>query len=68
MNYDHEILAVLTRAGEKGLKLQYIARHVYNACNSMFTPLDYKAQAILGTVLLVVYLCFCYFTGIFKKN
>ena len=42
MNYDHEILAVLTRAGEKGLKLQYIARHVYNACNSMFTPLDYK--------------------------
>ena len=35
---------------------------------SIFTPLDYKAQAILGTVLLVVYLCFCYFTGIFKNN
>lgn len=35
---------------------------------SIFTPLDYKAQAILGTVLFVVYLGFCYFTGIFKKN
>ena len=42
MNYDHEILAVLTQAGEKGLKLEHIVRHVYNACNSMFTPLNYK--------------------------
>ena len=42
MNYDYEILAVLTMAGEKGLKLEHIARHVYNTCNSMFTPLNYK--------------------------
>jgi len=42
MNYDHEIHAVLTQAGEKGLKLEHIVRHVYNACNSMFTPLNYK--------------------------
>ena len=42
MNYDREILAVLTQAGEKGLKLEHIVRHVYNACNSMFTPLNYK--------------------------
>lgn len=35
---------------------------------SIFTPLDYKAQAILGTVLFVVYLVFCYFAGLFKKN
>lgn len=35
---------------------------------SIFTPLDYKAQAILGTVLFVVYLGFCYFAGLFKKN
>ena len=35
---------------------------------SIFTPLDYKAQAILGTVLFVVYLGFCYFTGLFKKD
>ena len=27
MNYDHEILAVLTQAGEKGLKLEHIVRH-----------------------------------------
>lgn len=42
MNYDREILAVLTQAGEKGLKLEHIVRHVYNACNSMFTPMNYK--------------------------
>jgi hypothetical protein len=42
MNYDREILAVLTQAGEQGLKLEHIVRHVYNACNSMFTPLNYK--------------------------
>ena len=35
---------------------------------SIFTPLDYKAQAILGTVLFVVYLSFCYFAGLFKKD
>ncbi len=35
---------------------------------SIFTPLDYKAQAILGTVLFVVYLGFCYFAGLFKKD
>ena len=28
MNYDREILAVLTQAGEKGLKLEHIVRHV----------------------------------------
>lgn len=35
---------------------------------SIFTPLDYKARAILGVVLFVVYLGFCYFTGVFKKD
>ena len=35
---------------------------------SIFTPLDYKARAILGVVLFVVYLGVCYFTGVFKKN
>lgn len=35
---------------------------------SIFTPLDYKTRAILGVVLFIVYLGFCYFTGIFKKN
>ena len=42
MNFDQEILKVLTLRGERGLKTEKIARHVYNACNSMFTPLDYK--------------------------
>ncbi len=39
--YDKEILAVLAEAGEAGLKLEKIARHVYNACNSIFSPIDY---------------------------
>ena len=42
MSYDQEILRTLTLAGEKGLKMEKIARHVFNACNSMFNPLDYK--------------------------
>lgn len=29
-------------AGSNGLKMEKIARHVYNACNSFFIPLDYK--------------------------
>ena len=42
MNLDTEILRILTLAGDKGLKTEKIARHVFNACNSMFAPLDYK--------------------------
>ena len=42
MTYDTEILRILTLAGKKGLKAEKIARHVFNSCNSMFSPLDYK--------------------------
>lgn len=35
---------------------------------SIFTPLDYKSRAILGVVLFIVYLGFCYFAGLFKKD
>ena len=42
MNFDQEILRILTMAGTAGLKTEKVARHVYNACNTMFTPLDYK--------------------------
>ena len=42
MNYDQEILRTLTLAGDKGLKAEKIARHVFNACNSMFNPLNFK--------------------------
>lgn len=42
MNYDQEILRTLTLAGDGGLKAEKIARHVFNACNSMFNPLNYK--------------------------
>ena len=43
MNFEQEILRVLTLAGDNGLKVEKIARHVFNACNSMFNPLDYKS-------------------------
>lgn len=42
MDLDKEIIRTLVRAGEKGLKSEKIALHVYNACNSMFTPLNYR--------------------------
>lgn len=42
MKLDQEIFNVLLAAGTKGLKVEKIARHVYNACNSIFTPLNYK--------------------------
>ncbi|MBQ8047853.1 MAG: hypothetical protein IJ196_08015 [Prevotella sp.] len=36
MNYDQEILGILAEAGEKGLSVQKISMHVFNACNSLF--------------------------------
>lgn len=42
MNLDQEILNVLVEAGTKGLKIEKIARHVYNSCNSIFNPLSYE--------------------------
>ena len=42
MDYDYEIIRVLTEAGDKGLKVDKISRHVFNACNSMFAPADYE--------------------------
>ena len=42
MKLDQEIFNVLLSAGAKGLKVEKIARHVYNSCNSIFTPLNYK--------------------------
>ena len=42
MNLDQEIFKVLMAAGAQGLKLEKVARHVYNSCNSIFTPLSYK--------------------------
>ncbi|MDD6552224.1 MAG: hypothetical protein PUF37_01380 [Prevotellaceae bacterium] len=40
--YEREILRVLEEAGKKGLKAGKIAHHVFNACNSMFEPVDFK--------------------------
>lgn len=36
MQYDKEIFKVLVEAGEEGLSVRKITRHVFNASNSMF--------------------------------
>jgi len=41
MNYDKEIIRVLTEAGDKGLQVQKIARHVFNASNSFFNEVNF---------------------------
>lgn len=42
MNYDREIIRVLSEASSEGLSVQKIARHVFNACNSLFYILDFE--------------------------
>ena len=39
--YDKAILRVLAEAGEEGLSVQKISRHVHNACNTFFDVLSY---------------------------
>lgn len=41
-DFEKEVFCILTQAGNKGLKTEHIARHVFNSFNSMFHPLDYK--------------------------
>ncbi len=41
-DFEKEVYCILTQAGNKGLKTEHIARHVFNSFNSMFQPLDYK--------------------------
>ncbi len=36
MNYDREILLILTEAGDDGLSVQKITRHVFNNHNNFF--------------------------------
>lgn len=41
MNYDREILYVLSEAGVKGLSVRKIARHVFNKCNNFFDNVSF---------------------------
>ena len=42
MNYDQQILKILTEVGERGISVQTIAKHVYNMnCTFFFQP-DYE--------------------------
>ena len=40
LNYDQEILRILTFAGLEGLHVSKISKHVFNALNSFFLPLN----------------------------
>ncbi|MCI6161178.1 MAG: hypothetical protein PUH24_02985 [Prevotellaceae bacterium] len=42
MDYDKDIIEVLVEAGEAGLSVQKIARHVYNASNTFFNTVRYE--------------------------
>ncbi len=52
-NLEKEIFRVLTLAGKKGLKTDRIARHVFNSCNSMFSPLDYREVHVYVSQFLI---------------
>ncbi len=51
--YDREIFKVLSEAGEQGLKTEKIAHHVFNACNSIFNPVDYSSLHVYVTHFLI---------------
>lgn len=42
MNYEKEILFILTQVGERGIAVHALAKHVYNSCNTLFAQADYK--------------------------
>ena len=42
MRYEKEIVDVLAKAGNNGLSVKKIARHVFNASNSFFEVLDFS--------------------------
>lgn len=42
MTYDQQILQVLTEAGERGIGVQAIARHVYNMNCTFFVQPDFE--------------------------
>lgn len=41
MTYQQQILEILTEAGERGISVQAISRHVYNANCTFFTQPDF---------------------------
>ncbi|MCD8289959.1 MAG: hypothetical protein LUC91_00470 [Prevotella sp.] len=42
MEYEKEIIYVLSEAGKKGLSIKKIARHIYNNNNSLFDELSFE--------------------------
>ena len=42
MTYDKQILQILTEAGDNGISVQAIAKHVYNMNRTFFTTPDYE--------------------------
>lgn len=52
MDYQRQLVAILTEAGEKGLSLSKIARHVYNSSCTLFeSPSFDKVYADLALFL-----------------
>lgn len=52
MKYEREILAILTEAGNNGLSVGKIARHVFNANNNIFEPITFdEVREVVGRYL-----------------
>lgn len=52
-DFDEKILLFLKEAGEDGLSVPKLARHVFNASNSFFETLDFKeVHSYVGKYLL----------------
>ncbi len=41
MNYEHAVMEILFEAGERGLPVSKIARHVHHRVNSLFEQVSY---------------------------
>ncbi len=41
-DYTTQIVRVLFEAGEKGIRIRMLARHVFNAVNSFFEPVEFE--------------------------
>ena len=42
MNYDKQILDILTRVGERGISVQAMSKHVYNMNRTFFVSPDFE--------------------------
>ena len=50
-NYERAVIKVLAEAGDRGLSLNKITRHVLNSCNNLFNTIDWIKKVCSGDPL-----------------